>query len=181
MTSASISSSRTVCLWMFRGDSLWDLLLGSSDGWCTCPSCSFPSLVGCKLLNWNVPGLSSVVWQVHSQPSHEWLASTYLWLCPSFHVLTCWCGSANDLHVVTQASSALLLVSGTDSSKNFLIAFILDRNSSNMSSNLGVGHWCPECYHKQSALLFHLCKWYIVLGQVDGSCSDPSGAVANHH
>ena len=48
--SASVSSSRTVCLWMFRGGGLWNLSSGSSNGQCTCPSCLCPSLVGCELL-----------------------------------------------------------------------------------------------------------------------------------
>ena len=46
------------------------------------------------------------------QPSCQWLASTSLQLCPSFHTLMHWCRAANELHVVTQASSALIFSHG---------------------------------------------------------------------
>ena len=175
MISASVSSSKIVCLWMFRGDGLWDLLSGSSDGQCTFPSCLHPFLVGCEILLWDGPGLSSLVWWVHSQPSCEKLASTSLQLCPSFHALMHWHSSVNELHLVTWASSVLLLASAAASSESFSISSILDKNSSKipLSSDLIVRWWCDECDLKWSALLFHLCRWYVVPCCMGGSCPDP--------
>ena len=81
-----------------------------------------------------VPNIVILRFFTSTQPSHEWLASTSLQLYPSFHTLTHWHRSANELHVVTQASSALLLVSAAASSEYFSISSILE-----------------------SALSFHLC------------------------
>ena len=154
---------------------IYDILQGSSDGWCTCPSCLCPSLVGCKLLKWDVPGPSSLVWWVHGQPFHEWLASTSLQLCPSFYALMCWHRSANELHVVTQASSTLLLVLAAALSKYFSISSTLEKNLSKISSSsdLVVRQWCTECDHKQLALSFHLWRWYAVSWCLGRSCPNP--------
>ena len=75
--STGVSSSRS--LWLFWGDSLWDLSSGPLDGQCSGPSCSCPSLIGRESL-WGVnPDSSYLVWWVCDQPSCEWLVSPRFW------------------------------------------------------------------------------------------------------
>ena len=86
MTSTSVSSSRF--LWLYWGDSLWDLSLGSLDGWCICPSCSRPSLTGCESFWWDNPSLSSLVWWVCDRLScKHW--SLHLTYYASLSMLLC--------------------------------------------------------------------------------------------
>ena len=181
MMFTSVSSSRTVCLWVYRGDNLWDLSSGSLDGWYTCPSCSHPSLVGCKSFLWDDPGPSSLVWWVCNQPSHKQLVSTFLWLCLSFHALIHWHSSAIKLHVFAQTSSTLLLALAATSSESFSISSILDRNPSKISSScdLVVIQQHTECDSKQSSLLFHLSRQYAAPLSLGGSCPDPPWAVSS--
>ena len=166
---------------MFREVSLWDLSSGFLDGWCTCPSCLCPSLVGHESLLQDGPGLSSLVWWVWDWPSHEWPASTSLQLCPSFHTLTHWHSSANELHVVSQTSSALLSPLAAASSESFSISSISDKNPSKISlfSDLVVRQQCTECDHKWSTLSFHLWRQYAVSRCLGGSCADPPQAVSS--
>ena len=138
--------------------------------------------VGHEVLPWDGSGPSSLVWWVCGWPSHEWLASTSLQLCPSFHTLTHWCSSANKFHVVAQTSSALLLASAAASSRSFSNSSILDKNSSKISSSsdLVVGQWCTECDHKRSALSFCLWRRYAVPWCLGGSCPEPPWAVLSN-
>ena len=57
-TSTGVSSLRF--LWLFWGDSLWDLSSGSLDGRHVSPSCSRPSLIGRESL-WGNPSSSFLV------------------------------------------------------------------------------------------------------------------------
>ena len=179
--STGVSSSRTMCLWVYRRDNLWDLSSGSLDGRCACPSCSCPSLVGHESFLWDGLGPSSLVWQVCDWPSHEWLFSTSLWLCLSFHTLTHWHSSAIELPVFAQTSSALLLASVAASSESFSISSILDRNPSkiSLSSDLVVVWKHTECDREQSSLLFHLSRLYALSWSLGGSWPDPLWAVSS--
>ena len=177
MTSTGVSSSRF--LWLFWGDSLWDLSLGSLDGWFACPSCSCPSLAGCKSFWWDNPGLSSFVWQVCDRPSHEQLVSVPHFLHLSLNAFTHWWRFAMEFRVSMQPSSALLITSAIISSEHFAISFILDVIPSKISSssNLVVGQQCAECDHKWSSLLFCLGRWDVLSHFLGGSCPDPPWAV----
>ena len=173
MTSTGVSSSRF--LWLFWGDSLWDLSLGSLDGWCISPSCLHPSLTGCELFWGGNPSSSSLVWWVCDQPSHEWLVSVphFLWL--SLNVFTHWWRFAMEACVSMWPSSALLITSAIISSKHFATLFISDVIPSQISSlsNLVVGRQCTECDHEWSSLLFHLKRWDVLSHSLGGSCPDP--------
>ena len=70
--STGVSSLRF--LWLFWGDSLWDLSSGSLDGRHVSPSCLHPSLIGRESL-WGNPNSSFLVWQVCNWPSCEQLVS----------------------------------------------------------------------------------------------------------
>ena len=175
--STGVSSSRF--LWLYWGDSLWDLSLGSLDGRCTCPSCPRPSLAGHESFQWNCPGSSCLVWWVCNRPSHEWLVSKSLWLCLFFHTLMHWCRSANELCMLAQTSSALLLALVAALSKSLSISSILHRNPSKISSlsDLVVGWQCTECDCEWSSLLFHLLRWNALSQSLGGSWPDPCWAV----
>ena len=153
--STGVSSSRS--LWIFWGDSLWDLSSGSLDGWCIGPSCSRPSLVACEFLLGNNPSSSSLVWRVCDQPSCEQLVSAPRFLQLSLNMFTHWWRFAMDVCVSIQPSSALLITSAIISSKRFATSFISDIILSKIfsSSDLVVGQWHTECDHEQSSLSFH--------------------------
>ena len=111
--------------WIPTSDTGWNLWKLIRQ--CTCPSCSCPCLVGHKSLLWDGPGPSFLIWWVCNWPSHEWLVSTSLWLCPSFHALTHWHSSSIELHVVAWTSSTLCLALAAASSESFSISSILDK------------------------------------------------------
>ena len=119
MTSTGVSSSRF--LWLFWGDSLWDLSSGSLDGWCIGPSCLHPSLAGRKSFWWDNPGLSFLVWWVCDQLSCEQLVSAPRLLCFSLNVFTCWLRFAMEFCISMRPSSALLTTSVVISSERFAI------------------------------------------------------------
>ena len=152
--STGVSSSRF--LWLFWGDSLLDLSLGTLDGWCIGPSCSCPSLIGHESLWGGSPNSSSLVWQVCDQPSHEWLVSMprFLWLF--LNMFMRWWRFAMEACVSMHPSSALLIASAVISSEHFATLFTSDVNSSqiSLSSDLVVGWRHAECDHEQSRFCF---------------------------
>ena len=172
-TSTGVSSSRF--LWLYWGDSLWDLSLGLLDGWCICPSCSHPSLAGHKSFWWDDPSSSSLVWWVCDWLSRKWLVSASCLLCLSLNAFTCWHRSAMEFRVSMQLSSTLLIASAVISSKHFATLFTSDVNSSQISSlsNLVVRWWHAECDCEWSSLSFHLERQDILSCSLGGSCPDP--------
>ena len=167
MVSTSVSSSRS--LWLFWGDSLWDLSSGPLDGWHSSPSCSPPSLVGHESLWGFTPDPSFLVWQVC-----EWLVSScswYLFLNAFMH----WLRLDKEACVLACLSSMFLIASAELSAT----LFTSDASSSQVSSSsdLLVGQWRIECDHEQSSLLFHLERRDILSHSLGGSCPDPPCAV----
>ena len=177
MMSTGVSSSRF--LWLFWGDSLWDLSLGSLDEWCIGPSCSCPSLTGHECFLGGNPGLLSLVWWVCDWPSCEQLVSVPCFLQLFLNVFLHWWRFAMEACVSAHPSSALFIASAIISSKHFATLFTLDVNSSQVSSSsdLVVGWQCTECDHKQSSLSFHLKRLNILSHSLGGSCPDPPCAV----
>ena len=175
--STGVSSSRF--LWLYWGDSLWDLSLDSLDGRCTCPSCSHPSLAGHQSFWWDNPSSSFLVWRVCDWPSHEQLVSASRLLCLSFNAFTCWHRSAMEFCMSMRLSSALLITSVVTSSECSTILSILDSIPSRISSssNLVVRWQCIECDREQSSLSFHLKRRDVPSRSLGGSWPDPPWTV----
>ena len=158
LATMSTSVSSSIFLWLFWGDSLWDLSSGSLDGRCISPSCSHPSLSGHQPFWGDNPSSSSLVWRVCNWLSREQLVSAPHFLQLSLNTFTRWWRFAMEACISMRPSSALLITSAVISSKHFATLFISDVIPSqiSLSSNLVVGWRCTECYCNWSSLSFCL-------------------------
>ena len=172
MASTSVSSSRS--LWLFWGDSLWDLSLGSLDGQHSGPSCLHPSFVGRESLWGFSPDLSFLVWQVCNWPSRERLVSSrswYFFLNPFMR----WLRLDREACVSACLSSMFLIALATASAELSTTFFTSGASSSqvSLSSNLLVGQQRIEHDCKQSSLSFHLERRDVLSHSLGGSCPYP--------